>query len=239
MGSFGGDSFAGGTAIFGGDDSAERRYFELFRRFAGYGAVDTGDESKVFTRWLKGIGDMAAVMESEAIKQANESVPCTAIDQLDEWEAAFGVSIPGSHGTTFIRQTILRMIMTFIGTTANIVRIQNAVIRALDASYPGAAGGGGLGVLGFENTGATAISEDGIRYWCVLVPATINKGYGVWLTQKKQRQLYRGIKAAMRIIAPAHTVPELCTSDDGGGNRPAFYTDGYLGCACDKDCVGS
>jgi len=236
MGNFGGDSFAGGTAIFGGDESAERRFFELYKRFGGTGALDTNDETKVRTRWLQGIGDMAAVMESEAIKQGRESVPCQAIDQLDGWEAAYGITLPGKAGTTYTRQQILRMVMNFVGATANIKRIENAVIRLLDATIPD----GGLNVTGYENTGATAIGDDGIRYFCILVPEKVNAGYGEWLTRKAQRPLYRGIKAALRIIAPANTVPALSTANDQAlPPVPAFYTDGYNGCACNKDCVGS
>lgn len=240
MGSFGGDSAAGGTATFGGDESPERRYFELYKRFAGRGAVDTSDESKVFTRWLQGRGDMGAVLESEAIKQARESVPCQAIDQLSEWEAAMGVARPGVMAATKTRQMFLQMIMNFVAATPNIKRIETAVARVMDASLPGVGGGGGLGVEGFENTGATAIGDDGIKHFCVLVPSTVNMGYGVWLTKKAQRQLYRGLEAALQIIAPAGTHGAIATSDAGTSpNAPEFYTDGWNGCACDKDVVGS
>ena len=236
MGSFGGDSFAGGTATFGGDESPERLFFELYRRFAGRGALALWNESTVRARWMQGLGDMAGSMESEAIKQAMESVPCTAIDQLDEWEAAFRLNLPGERGTTFMRQQFLLMIMNFCAATANITRIASAVERILDVSIHD----GGLGVEGFENTGATAIGEDGIRFFCILVPSTANMGFGVWLTKKAQRPLFRGLEAALRIIAPAHTVPALSTSDAGVfPNNPEFYTDGFNGCACDKDCVGS
>jgi len=233
MGSFGGDSFAGGTATFGGDESPERLFFELYRRFAGRGALALWNESTVRARWMQGLGDMAGSMESEAIKQAMESVPCTAIDQLDEWEAAFRLNLPGERGTTFMRQQFLLMIMNFCAATANITRIANAVARILDVSTPD----GGAFVSGHENTGATINSPDGIRYFCILVSQ--EKGAGKWLTKKAQRPLFRGLEAALRIIAPAHTVPALSTSDNAAGDTPEFYTDGFNGCACDKDCVGS
>jgi len=234
----GGLSFFGGTARPGGSVDAEQRFYELITRWLGDGAYDIDDESKVRTRVMMVLGRMFATCENEAIKQAIESVPSTSIDQMDEWQEMLGMKyLAGVYGDTWLGQRFMAMFQRFTCSTPNIKRIANEVEKIMDAARPN----GGLGVEGFENTRATAISDDGEKHFCILVPVTLDVGYGKWLIKKTQRPLYRAIKWALRCVSPAHTVPAVATTDIGIGaaNRPAWYSDGYKGTAFSKDCVGS
>lgn len=235
----GGYSHFGGTALFGGGPDAEERFYDLLLRWLGDGAFEK-DEEDVRSRVLMCFARMLATAENEAIKQAFESVPRMSISQMSEWQAVFVMKyLEGVYGDTWLAQQFMAMIMRFTCNTPNIKRLAIEVARIMDAAFPTLSGGGGLGVTGFENTEATAISDDGVRYFCILVPATVGIGYGSILASKAHRPLYRAIKHVLGLVSPAHTVPALCTSDDGAGTAPAWYSDGYLGTGFDKDCVGS
>lgn len=216
----GGFSYAGGTCRAGGSIDAEERYYHLLQRWLGDKAYDKNEDdvrSRFLMSWARGL----AAMESEAIKSARESVPCLAIDALDDWERTYGVEFaPDAFKTIMRRQDFLRGVMRMQISTAHIVRIQDEVRRMVqdDQCY------------GWENTGATIESTDGVRYWAVLVPS--------YMANAENRTLYRAVFYMLRRWALAHCVPCLCTSPDAA-TEPAFYTDGYRGCACGKDCPGA
>jgi len=223
MGSFGGWSFAGGTATFGGDADAEKRWTDLLIRCLGDKAYDKEMES-VRSRFLFSFAIGLAAMESEALKTQAESVPCNAIDALDDWEKVHGVDFVANVFRTYLRrQNFEKGIMQMALSMAHRLRIQ-ARVRAImedDECYV------------YENTGATIDSVDGVRYWCVLVP---DKYAGA-----EYRTLWRVLEGALARWAPAHTEFTICTVDDGGGPPPVplFYLDGYGGTACGKDCPGA
>jgi hypothetical protein len=226
MGSFGGWSFFGGTGYFGGGTSAEERWYNLLQRWSGDGAVNKTDDL-VRSRFLMAIGRGLATMENEAIKSARESVPSLSIDQIEEWEIIFGLNlVRGLYGDLEMRQRFLKSSQKFITNTANIKRLANEVIYILQD----------IGVEGFENDDSTIKSDDGVRYFCILIP--------YYFSDPGYRPLYRALKEALKIWAPAHTVVCLATQTGdgtyGAGSQPGFFTDGgpypYTICACDKDC---
>jgi len=235
----GGLSFFGGTALFGGGPDAEQRFYDLLQRWLGEGAF-AKDEEDPRSRFLMCIARMLATTENEAIKQAIESIPSLSISQMDEWVKVFNVKYLEGYSDTWLKQRFMEAVQRFTCDTPNIVRLADEVAKILDAAFTGAAGGGGLGVEGFENTRATSISEDGERYFCILVPASVGYGYGGLLGSGAHLRLYRAIKHLLMLVSPAHTEAALCTSDIAAApNRPAWYSDGYLGTAFNKDCVGS
>lgn len=239
MGSFGGSSFAGGTATFGGGDDAETRWSALLIRWLGQGAYNpVSFDDAVRTRFLQALAEGMCAIENEGIKGALESVPAWAIDQLDEWERIYGLDLVRvTWGHTQVRQEFLRICQVFLANTCNYKRVQTELRKLLNLVQPLM----GTKPTAYENTVATALSEEGLRYWCLLVP--YSEGFphtGAWLTAPTQRPFYRAVKALLRTIAPAHTVVALCTSDEQvPARRPAFYSDGYRGSASDKDVVGS
>jgi hypothetical protein len=226
MTSFGGFSFFGGTSYFGGGTDAEERWYQLLQRWLGDGAYNKTDDL-VRSRFLMAIARGLATMESEARKQARESIPSLSIDQIEEWELAFGLDlIRGLYGDTELRQRFLKASQVFLTNTANIKRLVNQVIYILNDPF----------VEGYENDGSTIISDDGVRYWCILIrPLYAEPPY---------RPLYRALKLALEKWAPAHTVVTLATQSADGTHGPGspvgFFTDGgpftTMVCACDKDC---
>jgi uncharacterized protein YmfQ (DUF2313 family) len=218
MGSFGGWSFAGGTACFGGSEDAEERWYHLWLRWLGDGAYTTDDDDPR-SRILASLSEGHATMESEGIKAAMEAVPCTAIDALDEWEKAHGAEFIADVFRTYMRrQNAQQSIMEMALSTAHPRRIERLVRQFLeDASC-----------YVFENTGATIDSVDGVRYWCVLVPDKY--------AMPEYRTLWRALERLLARWAPAHTEFTICTVEDLAGGDPMFYLDGYFGTACGKDC---
>lgn len=225
MGSFGGYSHAGGTACFGGGIDAEERYYYLLQRWLGEGAFDK-DSTAIRSRMLQCFASALAFMENEAQKQANESLPCLSIDQIEEWEYLFGVNlVKGLYGDTELRQRFMRAIQTMMANTANPIRIREQVAYILNDDN----------VAVFENDDTTIISDDGMRYWCVMIQ--------YFYADHPYRPLYRSIKLLLEKWAPAHTVVCLTTMTGdgtyGAGSPHAFYTDGGpipgIVCACDKD----
>jgi uncharacterized protein YmfQ (DUF2313 family) len=218
MGSFGGYCFAGGTCTFGGDTDAEERWKNLLLRAIGDKAYDK-DMDSVRSRILFAVGICLATMESEAIKSARESVPCTAIHALDDWEKAHGAEFIADVFRTYMRrQNAQQSIMEMALSTAHPRRIERLVRQFLeDASC-----------YVFENTGATIDSVDGVRYWCVLVPDKY--------AMPEYRTLWRALERLLARWAPAHTEFTICTVEDLAGGDPMFYLDGYFGTACGKDC---
>ena len=125
-----------------------------------------------------------------------------------------------TFGTYQRRQEFQRAIMNITIATANPVRVENQVKRILDDDE----------VYVFENTGASAISIDGVRYWCVLVPD--------WVAAPDARKLYFAVLDVLNRWKPAHTEVCLCTSDDDVAPSPKFYLNGYRGSAVGKDVPG-
>jgi hypothetical protein len=229
MGSFGGFAFFGGTSYFGGGIDAEERWYQLLQRWLGEGAYNKTDDL-VRSRFLMAVARGLATMESEARKQARESVPSLSIDQVEEWELLFGLDlVRGTFGDLELRQRFLKASQVFQTNTANIKRLVNQVIYILDDPS----------VEGYENDGSTIIGDDGVRYWAIMIlPQYSDPG---------NRPLYRALKLALEKWAPAHTVVCLATSSINGvygpGASPGFFTDGgpnpIVVCACDKDCPRS
>jgi len=216
----GGFSYAGGTCRFGGSVDAEERFYHLLQRVLGDGAYNK-DEEGVRARMLMGIARGMALMENEAIKQSRESVSSWSIAQMVEWLRIFGIDrAAGIFPDTSALQRVMRSVEIITANMANIRLVEREVERLIqDEAY------------GFENTGATIKGLDGDRYWCVLVPT--------WMAEPEYLMLYRATKFMMQRWAPAHTVPCLCTSwRVAPSMRPAFYLDGYRGCAVGKDCCG-
>jgi hypothetical protein len=226
MGSFGGFSFFGGTSYFGGGTDAEERWYNLLQRWLGEGAYNkTAD--LVRSRFLMAVARGLSTMESEARKQARESVPSLSIDQIEEWEIVFGLDLVRSvYGDTELRQRFLKASQVFMANTANIKRLVNQVIYILQDAA----------VEGYENDDSTIVSDDGVRYWCILIRPEY--------ADPPNRPLYRALKLALQKWAPAHTVVTLTTQTADGtygpGSPVGFFTDGgpFPGiiCACDKDC---
>jgi hypothetical protein len=219
MGSFGGYAHFGGTCVPGGGESAEKRYYDLLQRWLGDKAFDKEDatvRSRFLMCWARGL----AAMENEAIKGARESVPCLAIDALDDWESVYATETAATVFETYQRrQAVQQVLMRSQINTANIGRIEDWVALITQTW-----------AYGYENDQTTIISSDGDRYWCVLVPSTVSDDLSLW----------RLVMTVLEKIAPAHTVPALPTAYGAGAPPPpAFYSDAYRGCALGKDCPGS
>lgn len=218
MGSFGGYAHFGGTCVAGGGESAEQRYYDLLQRWLGAKAYDKDDDA-VRSRFLMSWGRGLAAMENEAIKGARESVPCLAIDALDDWESIYATELAAKVFETYeFRQRVQQVLMQCQLSTANIRRLEDWVALIIDSW-----------AYGYENTGATIESDDGDRYFAVLVPPAVADDVSLW----------RLVMMVLQKAAPAHTVPALPTDNDGGAPpAPLFHTDGFQGCACGKDCPG-
>lgn len=219
MGSFGGYAHFGGTCLAGGDESAEKRYYDLLQRWLGDKAFDKDDatvRSRFLMCWARGL----AAMENEAIKGARESVPCLAIDALDDWESMYAMETAGTVFETYQRrQAVQQVLMQSQLNTANIGRVEDWVALITQTW-----------AYGYENDGTTIVSDDGDRYFSVLVPSSVADDLSLW----------RLVMTILEKVAPAHTVPALPTDNDGGGvPAPVFHTDAYGGCACGKDCPGA
>jgi len=221
MSKYGGGNYYGGTSSYGGKPSDEEKYYKALQGRLGDG-VYTKSDSAVRSRFLMAIARGLAHMSNEARRSRNESVPCRAFSNLGEWERIHEVTFPeNAVRTVKRRQAVQRALMRFKLATAHIIRIQEEVRKILEDDE----------CYGYENTGTTMIGPDGIRYWCILVPD--------WMALPEFLPLYFMLKNLLRKIAPAHTVPALCTSDDGGSPpTPEFYLDGYRGSAVGKDAPG-
>lgn len=226
MGSFGGYAYAGGTCYFGGGTDAEERWYNLLQRWLGEGAYDK-DSATVRSRMLQSFACALAFMENEAKKGAVESVPSLSIDQIEEWELIFGLDlVRGIYGDTALRQRFMRACQEMLCNSANIIRVRELVIYILQDD----------GVSAWENDGSTIISDDGVRYWCVMIP--------YYYAYPEYRPLYRALKLVLQKWAPAHTIVTLATTTGDGTygitSVPGFFTDGGpvagIVCACDKDC---
>ena len=240
MGSFGGGSFFGGTCLPGGGVSAEDRYYRWLQEYLGEGATDQDRDDElegVRARFLYALARELATIEAVAIQAANESVPSASIESLEDWERAMDSPCADdlARGTAF-RQDVLAALMKIQGSMCTPNRVEEVVE---DLMIAGGIDPGGEVYVG-ENTGATAVSDDGVRYWSVLLPATTgNKPGEDWMNFRKVA-LYQTIKRILERWQPAHCKVALCTGEDSGTpGVPAFYCDGYLSCECGKDCLGS
>jgi hypothetical protein len=214
-------AFFGGTAFGGGGLSPEEKFYNLLQRQLGegvFGKLDSDVRSRVLMSFARGM----AAMDNEARRSNSNSVPCRSIEALGDWEEIFGVeSAPVAFTTYLRRQNLMRALMESMLSTANPGRIEDWVALIIeDWAYC------------YENDQTTINSDDGDRYWSVIVPA--------WMAEDQYRTIYRLVYTYLTKIAPAHSVPCLCTSNDGGSPpEPMFYTDYYQSCACGKDAPGT
>lgn len=218
MAHFGGGTRFGGGARFGGGPSLLEAWRTVIIGWLGRGALDTSEQTNAWKlASVEGGQGEGAQVDGERVY--SEGIAPLAVETLAEWESICNVeSITGNLDA---RRLALLHLWQNVGEYTSLARAENVGEDVLGSS------GTGLDptVYGYACTHAQAQaagdSGQGVRYWCLLVPA--------WSWLPDGRTYYNVLLSWCQRSDPFQCEASLPVTNDGGAPpEPCFYLDESL-----------